>query len=458
MTIRLPLLSLLICGALACGAGKPTPDASTPACVFTTFEEKLRCLPGVVSVTSADAGVTGYARFDIGLEQPVDHFGDAGVFTQRLTLLHRNTSDPMVLSTSGYFLSSRRRELTVTYETNQIAYEHRFFATSTPEPRDFRYNTMRQVAADAHRIVETFKPLYPKPWVSTGGSRGGMTSVYHRRHYPDDVTGTVAYVAPICDSVADARYPAFLAQVGKSSFAACRQQLIDLQRALLTRRAEVLPLIDASLTFNKLGVERMYEHAAIESFFAFWQYTNPNDSKTGCSSLPSPMGTAQELHDFVETQVGWAYFSDEQLDQYAGYYHAAAIEEGGPKPYEADIADLLTHPGTDIATNYSPVTTTYDAAPQQDVTQWVEQSGERFLFIYGELDPWSAGQYRVTPSKDNAVLTVAGGNHGSSISSLAATDQDTAKAMLTRWFGKTPVRKLTRSEGEAAEPRERWPR
>ena len=41
-----------------------------------------------------------------------------------------------------------------------------------------------------------------------------MTSVYHRRFYPDDVDATVAYVAPISFGAPDDRYIDFLANVG----------------------------------------------------------------------------------------------------------------------------------------------------------------------------------------------------------------------------------------------------
>ena len=34
-----------------------------------------------------------------------------------------------------------------------------------------------------------------------------MTAIYHRRFYPDDVDGTVPYVAPISFGAPDLRYP-----------------------------------------------------------------------------------------------------------------------------------------------------------------------------------------------------------------------------------------------------------
>ena len=51
-----------------------------------------------------------------------------------------------------------------------------------------------------------------------------MTAIYHRRFYPDDVDGTVPYVAPMSLGAPDLRYAAFLDTVGPP---ACRQALRD---------------------------------------------------------------------------------------------------------------------------------------------------------------------------------------------------------------------------------------
>jgi hypothetical protein len=40
-------------------------------------------------------------------------------------------------------------------------------------------------------------------WVNTGASKGGMTSVYHRRFFPNDLDANVAYVAPLSYSQED---------------------------------------------------------------------------------------------------------------------------------------------------------------------------------------------------------------------------------------------------------------
>ena len=150
--------------------------------------------------------------------QPVDHRRpSAGTFQQRFTLLHKATDRPMVLHTSGYNVSIRvfRSEPTVLVDGNQISVEQRFFTPSRPEPADWSKLNIWQAATDHHRLVTALKPIYAAKWISTGASKGGMTSIYHRRYYPSDVDGTVAYVAP-SDVLnrEDSAYDRFFATVG----------------------------------------------------------------------------------------------------------------------------------------------------------------------------------------------------------------------------------------------------
>lgn len=122
----------------------------------------------------------------------------------------------MVLYSGGYGLSvfPSQYEPTALLGANQLSLEHRFFDFSWPASNDFTLLNIRQAAGDYHRIVQAFKPLYTRRWLTTGGSKGGMAAVYHRYFYPDDVDATVAYVAPNTHGLRDARFVRFLDQVG----------------------------------------------------------------------------------------------------------------------------------------------------------------------------------------------------------------------------------------------------
>jgi hypothetical protein len=172
----------------------PGPAAAAGADIL----EQLRAVPGLTGVEER-AAPPPYRFFVLTITQPADHRRpSAGTFQQRLTLLHRGTDRPTVLHTTGYGVPASifRAEPTRLIDGNQISVEQRFFTPSRPEPADWSDLTIWQAATDHHRIVRALASLYPANWISTGASKGGMTSIYHRRFYPADVDGTVAYVAP----------------------------------------------------------------------------------------------------------------------------------------------------------------------------------------------------------------------------------------------------------------------
>src|SRR6185503_19153486 len=177
---------------------------------------------------------------------------------------------------------------------NQIDVEQRFFEPSRPDPADWSFLTIEQAAADHHRIVAALRPIYCGKWVSTGSSKGGMTSIYHRRFYPDDVDATVAYVAPISFGAPDDRYHPFFDTVGSAS---CRRKLRTYQRELLSRRAAMLSRMQDEadqngLTFDRSsGIEGAFEDAVIEFSWGFWQYRGPSL----CASIPGTAATDAAL-------------------------------------------------------------------------------------------------------------------------------------------------------------------
>jgi hypothetical protein len=431
---------LLLSPLVACdggGTGTPPPPVEQPG--QEDLAERLRRIEGLtVTEQRLDTVPAGYRFFVLEYEQPADHAQPQGPrFKQRMTLLHTSDAAPMVLHTGGYYVSTRpsRSEPTQLLEANQLSVEHRFFLPSRPEPADWSHLTIKQSADDFHRLVTAFKPLYPGRWVSTGGSKGGETVVFFRRFYPADVDATVAYVAPIARRD-DERFPAFQEAVGE---AACRERLKAFQRALLERRAEALTELDTlateqGLTFEHLGREKALEHAVIESSFAFWQYGTPGSCAT---RIPAATATTRTLMRALDDVVDVALFSDSGLAAYGPYYHQAATQLGYPRPFEAPIADLLRHPGTDIAEEYVPrgAPFAWDGQAMPDVQSWVSQQGERLLFIYGGFDPWTAAAYELggASARDSHLFTVSGGNHGARIQQLPVAERDRAISLLKGW-------------------------
>ena len=103
--------------------------------------------------------------FEVEFTQPIDHkHPDAGKFTQRIFLTHRDYSKPVVLWLEGYESGgSKTQEITKILDANQIVVEHRYYGESLPDSIDWQYLTIEQSAADHHRVVEAFKKIGNSP-------------------------------------------------------------------------------------------------------------------------------------------------------------------------------------------------------------------------------------------------------------------------------------------------------
>lgn len=449
---RLLLLSLIVAG---CGIDrkkdtefKPDPNSAPMSfpldCVGDTIEQKLDCIPGLTYKKRdpiSGAAPVGYTVYEIQFKQPENHALPAGAsFNQKLVLWHRNVNAPMVLQTTGYHLySEKRAEITQFFNANQLQVEHRFFANSRPQNGDWSKLTVEQSAYDFHRVAQAFHAIYKGKWVNTGASKGGMTSVYHRYFFPNDVDATVAYVAPSSHSVSDDRYNQFLDNVGGDEYADCRGKLSDFQRTLLKRKAEILPQVDGS--FSRLGSKELaYEYAVSELFFTFWQYKNPKSTDDGCASVPSAGATPKKLLDTLESiNSPNGNYGDDALAEFGSYFYQAARELGAATPRLENIRDLITHQDRDfgldpvLPANSAPQ---YDGSTVAKVEAWAKDQSSTMMFIYGGLDSWSAAAFP-KPSEANGsyLFTQVGGNHGAKIATLSAADSAQAKQLLRSWLG-----------------------
>ncbi|WP_305785502.1 S28 family serine protease [Symbioplanes lichenis] len=427
-----------------------SPAPAAHAAADDPLLDQLHAIPGLTVVSETPG--TGYRFFVLTYRQPADHrHPGQGSYEQRLTLLHRSSDAPVVLSTSGYGLAATPRpgqtEPTAILGGNQISVEHRFFTPSRPAPADWSDLTIWQEATDEHRIVTAFKSIYAAKWIQTGASKGGMTSVYHRRFYPGDVDGVVAYVAP--DDVInpeDRAYDKFFDTVGTPT---CRLALDNVQREALKRRDRLVPRVaataaDQGWTFtNTLGTaDRSFEMTVLDTAWAFWQYSTLAD----CASVPATTATDDELYAWIDGVAGWSFYTDQSLEYYFPYYFQAASQLGWPSLKFEHLRGLRHYPGLYTANASLPASLRrpHNPLPMIDVDLWVRTSAQRMLFIYGENDPW--GAERFTPSKHDSALYVAPAtNHGANIARLSPADSAAATATLKRWAGVTTTAAAQRS-------------
>lgn len=415
---------------------------------------KLNSLGGVIvkETTKPEDKSVGYHRYLIYIEQPIDHGNNkSGSFKQKLVLFHRGFDEPMVLQTSGYSIFGEKlSRIAHRFQTNQIQVEHRHFSESVPSPMDWTKLNIKQSADDFHRVVETFKQLYKGKWVGTGASKGGMTSVFHRRFYPNDMDGTVADVAPISFALEDKRYVEFVDTVGGDKYKKCRQDLEDFQRTVLAKKSEIAPKVTGQ--YGQLGgVEVAIEHAVSEMPFIFWQYGHPETGKANCSNIPSSTASALEIYNFLTSANKVTEYSDETLQGFIPYFYQAANELGGPALKREHLVDLLKFP-MEISM-YLPKGEKYRYSVDQmkDVAEWVATRGDGLMFVYGEFDPWTAGAYRDLAKGDNHWFMVPTGNHGANFTLLKGKDSDNALGVLARWLQKSPVQNFVAEGYETIE-------
>lgn len=395
--------------------------------------DRLNALPGVVAQEIAP--LNGYPReFQLDITQPVDHDNPTGpTFTQRAYLSHVSESAPMVFAPSGYGSSpNASNEVAWILQGNNLSVVHRFFPDARPATLDWQYLDIRQAAADHHRIVTLLKSIYTGVWVSTGASKGGETVLFHRRFWPDDVDATVAYVAPMLYSVGDPRFPPWLASRGTP---ADRAAILDFQRRLLSRKAELLDDLQAWFDTRGLAMSLPlgpeFESAVVSYDFGFWQrhaYT--------IAQIPGDTASDAELIGHLADVVRLEFDSDVWRDYFSGYVYQALTEIGLPDIDVTPLEDLLSQDSIDTHTAYGfPPGLQFDYDPDviPDIVQWIRTQGDRIILIYGGDDPWTAGAVELTGQTDALEIIQPGRDHQVQIAEL---DQKAAVlAKLSAWLG-----------------------
>jgi len=403
-----------------------------------TFLQKLESLPGV-AFTESELLEPFEASYRVYVTQPLNQLEpDGRTFVQECFLNHRDEHAPMVLYTGGYMLTRNRyHEMSGILTANQIHLPHRFFDGAKVENPDWQYLNIRQAAEDFHRIVLLFKELYRDTWVNTGGSKGGMTSIFHRRFYPDDFRATVAYVAPIILGLPDDRFQTFVDH--QAGTAECRDALRAHQRVMLSLRDSLLPIMQTyasanERTYVRTGLERAFEYAVMEYPVAFWQYGGNT-----CESIPAPDATPEEMMLHLLQTVGFIY-CDQDLDGFEPFYFQAVTEFGYYSFMTETFQDLLQVVPNPSWAEFAPqdVPTQYDQAVMQDIVQWIQAEGNQIVYLYGGNDPWTSCQVELTGQTDALKLVEPGRNHGVRIYQL--TEREQVYQKLEQWLDMQVIR------------------
>jgi len=453
---------LLVCALAACGDNLDSNEPVTAppieaVCNDTDLDQLIAKLPNVTQALKVPCGmnVEGATRcYTVSFTQPVNQKAPGATFKQVLWVMHRGCDRPTVIADWGYsndqFFDD---ELALLFGANAIWVEHRYQGSSTPVGVDWDWTqlTIENGATDMHRVIESFKHLYGANWVSTGASKGGITATYHSYFFPDDLNGTVPYVAPASRSRID---PAYQIYLDSRLVSQCAQRVRDAQvAALTTRRTAMLTHLGESVGSDLAPDYLDFMTASFD--WGFWQYYG----EKFCNRVPEPTATDDAFWTAYAQLSG--IFGPRPADGTASdgaLYYEWMTEHGFALQVGAHVKPLLTSPlatmtmEDNFREQFPDVALpNYDGSVTRSVRRWVQLYAENVLLIYGQFDPWSGGALDAPMRPSSARFFAPGQTHGGAqIATLTVEDRPLALARAAQFFGVQPIMTMMQKASEAA--------
>jgi hypothetical protein len=398
-----------------------------------TLEESLKQIPNVT--VEKITGDTTYADYyELYFTQPLDHENpEAGTFKQRVLLGHHAIEKPMVVEIQGYNIwTERAGELSKLLNANQLTIEHRYFKNSMPDSLDWKYLNIKQAAADQHAVIQALKKIYNSKWITTGISKGGQTTIYHRYFYPNDVDVSVPYVAPHNLAREDKRIHKHLATVGSKE---CRDKIHEFQLACFKNKKKLLPLAktyaeEKAYSFS-MGLEKALDLSILEYSFAFWQW-----GSTNCEDIPSPDADTSVLFRHLVRVSGMDFFDEISLKPSLAFYHQA-LTEIGMYSYEVEPFKPYINYKNDLTFDHvfpNQPTREFNSESMNKVNNWLQSDAEKILFIYGEWDTWSATAVDLKDNNKCKKFINPEGAHGTRIRNFPPEMKNEIIATLEEWL------------------------
>jgi hypothetical protein len=401
----------------------------------TQLEQKLKSLEGIVKVTQLEADSIYSEIYEIFIDQPIDHNNPEGDhFNQKIYIGHIDYNLPVVVQLAGYSLSyPRYNELADILNCNKIQVEHRYFGESAPENVQWEYLTVEQSARDHHQIISLFKNIYNGKWISSGISKGGQTTMFHRYFFNDDVDVSVPYVAPLNIAEEDPRIYHFLDNVGTKE---CRDKMIQFQREVLRREDEMLEMFlddtkKSGYTYS-IGSDRLiFEFVVLEYTFAFWQWQNNN-----CDEIPDISASSEDLFNHLKRNSPFKYFSDQGIAPILPFFYQAYNEIGYYGYDISPLKDLLREVKDPSSKIFIPQNSNpqFDCSLMQSINSWIQKHGNNMIFIYGENDTWSAPAVQLTGETNSIKMVKEDGSHRTRIKHFSDDEKEIIFSTLEDWL------------------------
>ena len=384
--------------------------------------------------------------YTIKFEQYIDHNNkDLGTFSQKVEFGFNGFDLPNVYVSEGYYMddgnysyAAGENEIAFLLGCNYVFVEHRYFGESLPVPINYndndswKYLTTSQAADDAHDIVRQFKRILDGKWVSTGMSKGGMTTEMFAYYHPGDMDLYVPYVAPFCNSFADDRMMKFVyeeagdLQYGETKAAKIRGEVLEFQMKLLEYRDVLAPrfyeeCLDTGYTFTSYATQDiMYDVSILEFGVGFWQYYQPVSKLESCLKMSEE--TQSEITNKQNSCYNFftsiSYPGDLCINSDFHPYYVQAYQELGNYGYDfhylrdagANLAITEEEETPDLA--WKILLSDYQREMGHKelmytkINNMLETTDLQFIILYGSSDPWYAVRPDDVENRDNISIYV----------------------------------------------------
>ena len=419
----------------------------------TELERLLQTAPYVVGVERIDNRVY-QEKYVVRITQNVNGKDAAnGTFTQRLIVGLKGLDRPTVMVTEGYFANyalypNYEEELSRLFDANVVVCEYRYFGESAPEglsPQEtvkrgmdyWQWMTVDNSLADLHRVRLSMGTVFHGKWIATGISKGGQTTMFYRATYPNDMDVSVSYVAPLNKAVEDGRHEKFLAkEVGtkeeRAAVMAAEQQLMERKERLLPRFSQFIA--DKHYQFNFSDAD-IYDYCVMELPFALWQWGSPvTDIPKADASDDVWFNYFVNISepDYLTCPSNFTPFHVQAVRE-LGYYGSS---RKGLKKWQS-IGSTHDYLRQIMLPEYLQ-NIRFDKTLYKRTRSYLKQNDPKHIFIYGEIDPWSAsgvaGWLNCSKKQNMRVYVQPRGSHRARISNMPDDMKADIMSRLTEWL------------------------
>ncbi len=189
---------------------------------------------------------------------------------------------------------------------------------------------------------------------------------------------------------------------------------------------------DKKIIFTKIPIEEALEHAVLEFPFSFWQWGGK------CEAIPNEESSSKVLFEYLKNVAGFYLFSDAGVHNYLPSFYQHMTELGYYGYDLNPVKDLLKHVKTADLLCFGPkdADLTYNPNYIKEVRSFMENKGNKILYIYGGNDPWGACAPNPKPGVDALKMVLEGGHHGTRIKDFSNEDQQKIYAKLQELVGR----------------------